>query len=60
MELTIVCKSSAFKHGVSEADIRWTFNTARYDRFIERDDNRYLLIGAATLLPTTRTVIRLK
>jgi hypothetical protein len=48
MELTIVCKSSAFKHGVSEADIRWTFNTARYDRLVEGDVNRYLLIDGQT------------
>jgi hypothetical protein len=48
MELTIVCKPSAFKHGISEADIRWAFNTARYDRFLEGDSNRYLLIGFDT------------
>jgi uncharacterized DUF497 family protein len=48
MELTIVCKPSAFKHGVSESDIRWAFNTARYDRFMEGGDNRYLLIGFDT------------
>jgi hypothetical protein len=48
MELTIVCKPSAFKHGISETDIRWAFNTARYDRFMEGDGNRYLLIGFDT------------
>jgi hypothetical protein len=48
MEPEIVCKGSAFKHGVSEGDIRWAFNTARYDCLEEGDVNRYLLIGFDT------------
>jgi hypothetical protein len=48
MELNIVCNLSAFKHGVTESDIRWAFNTARYDRLVEGDVNRYLLIGFDT------------
>ena len=30
MDIKIVCKQSAFKHGVTEDDIRWAFNTVRY------------------------------
>jgi hypothetical protein len=41
----IVCKPSAFKHGVSEADIRWAFTTARYDLPVEDDEDKRLLIG---------------
>jgi uncharacterized DUF497 family protein len=38
---------SAFKHGVSEADIRWAIDTVTYDGYLEGDDteNRRLLIG---------------
>jgi hypothetical protein len=45
MEPDIVCKSSAFKHGVTEDDIRWAFSTARYDLPIEDDEEKRLLIG---------------
>jgi hypothetical protein len=41
----IVCKPSAFKHGVSELDVRWAFNTAMYDQLVEGFENKYLLIG---------------
>jgi len=40
----IVCKPSAFKHGVSEADIHWAFTTARYDLPVEDDEDKRLLI----------------
>jgi len=45
MEPDIVCKSSAFKHGVTEADIHWAFSTARYDLPVEGDEEKRLLIG---------------
>jgi hypothetical protein len=31
MEPEIVCKPTAFKHGVTLDDIRWAFSTAKYD-----------------------------
>ena len=45
MELDIECKPSAFKHGVTEADIYWAFSTARYDLPVEDDEEKRLLIG---------------
>jgi hypothetical protein len=45
MDIEIVCKPSAFKHGITENDIRWAFNTAEYDRLLEGFENKYLLIG---------------
>ena len=45
MDIKIVFKQSAFKHGVSVDDIRWAFNTAKYDNLIENFENKYLLIG---------------
>ena len=48
MNIKIIFKKSAFKHGVTEADIRWAFNTAKYDNLIEGFDNKYLLIGFNT------------
>jgi len=42
-------KKSAFKHGISEADILWAFDHCTYDAIIERgetaSDDKYLLIG---------------
>jgi len=42
----LFCKS-AFKHRVSEADIRWAIDTVKYDGYLENDDaeNKRLLIG---------------
>jgi hypothetical protein len=48
MALEIVYKQSAFKHGVTESDILWAFNTAKYDCLIEGFDNKYLLLGFST------------
>jgi len=48
MDIEIIFKKSAFKHGVTEDDIKWAFNTARYDSLIEGFDNKYLLIGFNT------------
>jgi hypothetical protein len=44
MDLKIVCKQSAFKHGVTKDDIRWAFNTAEYDNLVDEFENNYLLI----------------
>ena len=43
-----MCKPSAFKHGVTDADIRWAFSTARYDLPVEGDEDKRLLIGFNT------------
>ncbi|MHC6204426.1 hypothetical protein ACYULU_14705 [Breznakiellaceae bacterium SP9] len=45
MELEIVCKPTAFRHGVTLDDIRWTFSTAKYDMPVEGDEEKRLLIG---------------
>jgi hypothetical protein len=46
MDITIVFRRSAFKHGVSEADIRRAFKTPEYDAvFEEGDPSKNLLIG---------------
>jgi hypothetical protein len=45
MELEIVCKPTAFKHGVTLDDIRWAFTTARYDIPVEGDEEKRLLLG---------------
>ena len=44
----IVCRPSAFKHGVTEADIKWAFTTAVYDLPDEDDEGKRLLIGFNT------------
>ena len=48
MDIRIVCKKSAFKHGVTEDDIKWAFSTAKYDSLMEGFANKYLLIGFNT------------
>jgi hypothetical protein len=48
MELKIVCRASALKHGVTEADIRHAFKTARYDGLLKVYDNKFLLLGFDT------------
>ncbi|MHC6203964.1 hypothetical protein ACYULU_12315 [Breznakiellaceae bacterium SP9] len=48
MDINIKFSKSAFKHGVSEADIRWAIDTIKYDGFLENDEdaeNKQLLIG---------------
>jgi hypothetical protein len=45
MELNIVCRASAFKHGVTEAD---AFKTVRYDGPVKGHDNKFLLLGFDT------------
>ena len=41
----IVCRPSAFKHGVTEDDIKWAFTTAVYDLPDENDWKKRVLIG---------------
>jgi hypothetical protein len=48
MEPEIVCAPSAFKHGVTVADIRHAVTTARYDRIMEGFDDKVLLLGFNT------------
>jgi hypothetical protein len=48
MSINVIFKKSAFKHKVTEEDIRWAFNTAKYDNLVEGFDNKYLLIGFNT------------
>jgi len=48
MNIKIIYKKSAFKHNITEDDIRWAFNTAKYDNLIEGFENKYLLIGFNT------------
>jgi hypothetical protein len=45
VEPEIVCKQTAYRHGVTLADIRWAFVTAEYDLPIEGDEEKRLLIG---------------
>jgi hypothetical protein len=48
MEPKIVCRGSAFKHGVTEADIRHAFKTVRYDGPVKGYDDKFLLLGFDT------------
>jgi hypothetical protein len=46
VDITIVFRQSAFKHGVSEADIRRAFKIPEYDAvFEEGEPSKNLLIG---------------
>ena len=49
MDVAIEFNPAAFKHGVSEADMRMAFDTARYDGLLDENDedarDKYLLIG---------------
>jgi hypothetical protein len=48
MDVDIKFCQSAFKHGISEADIRWAIDTVKYDGCLEGDTNtanKRLLIG---------------
>ena len=40
-DLEIIFKQSAFKHGVTESDIRWAFNTVELDELIHGFENKY-------------------
>jgi hypothetical protein len=48
MEPDVICKQSAFKHGVTEADIYSAFSTAVYDVMLRDDRGKRLLIGFNT------------
>ena len=49
MDLSIDFNFAAFKHGVSEKDIKMAFDSAKYDGFVDEDDpdaqGKHLLIG---------------
>ncbi|MDR0301757.1 MAG: hypothetical protein LBI04_05515 [Treponema sp.] len=48
MDVDIKFCQSAFKHNISEADIRWAIDTVKYDGYLENDEdaeNKRLLIG---------------
>jgi hypothetical protein len=49
MNIAIEFNPAAFKHGVSEKDIRMAFDTVKYDGFLGEDDpdaeDKHLLIG---------------
>jgi len=49
MDIAIEFNPAAFKHGVSEADIRLAFDTAKYDGWFNGDEgqakDKYLLVG---------------
>ena len=49
MDFAIDFNPAAFKHGVSEIDIKMAFDNAKYDGFVDEDDpdaeNKHLLIG---------------
>jgi len=47
-DLEIIFKQSAFRHGVTEADIRWAFNTVESDELIDGFENKYRLLGFNT------------
>jgi hypothetical protein len=48
MDVDIRFCQSAFKHGISETDIRWAIDTVKYDGCLDGDEkaeNKRLLIG---------------
>ena len=49
MDIAIDFNPAAFKHGVSEADIKMAFDTAKYDGLLDENDpdaaNKHVLIG---------------
>jgi hypothetical protein len=45
MNFEIRYSNSAFKHGITEADILWAFKTIQYDAVLEEFTDKYLLIG---------------
>ena len=47
-ELEIIFRQSAFRHGVTEADIRWAFKTVEVDELIQGFENKYRLLGFNT------------
>ncbi|GHV55493.1 hypothetical protein AGMMS49579_18510 [Spirochaetia bacterium] len=45
MEPEIICIPSAFKHGISEENIRWAVVHPRYEGPVEDGENRYIVLG---------------
>jgi hypothetical protein len=45
MKLVFIFRETAFKHGLSEADIRHAFETCRYMGQYGKRENVYLLLG---------------
>jgi hypothetical protein len=48
MDVDIKFTQSAFKHDITEADIRWAIDTVEYDGYVEDDEdaeNKRLLTG---------------
>jgi len=47
MDISIEFNQAAFSHNFTEADIRFAFDTARYDGNIEEEEgkNKYLVVG---------------
>ena len=39
MDVDIRFSTSAFKHGIAEADIRWAIETMKYDGYLESDED---------------------
>ena len=44
----IECNQAAFKHGITEADIRYAFGHPVFDRSVAGEAGKYLLIGFDT------------
>ena len=47
-DFEIIFRQSAFRHGVTEADIRWAFKTVEFDELIHGFENKYRLLGFNT------------
>ena len=45
MEVFVKCVPSAFKHGITEANIRHAILNWRYDDIVEDNPGKHLLIG---------------
>jgi hypothetical protein len=48
MDAGIEFNQAAFKHGVTEADIRYAFTHRLFDHPVAGEDNKYLLVGFDT------------
>jgi hypothetical protein len=48
MDIEVVFADSAFKHGLTKADIMWAFETARYDGPVEDGLNKRMMLGFDT------------
>jgi hypothetical protein len=49
-KITVECNPSAFKHGVTEAGIRFAFDNRLFEHPVARDEDKNLLIGLDTRL----------